>query len=211
MLKTTLFCSILLLSRISCFTFSSASVTPSDYYVNSVTTYSVTLIRETDDQLNPTPWNSSYIPSSSVTTITFPSQFNNAQLSSFTCMSIMVNLNPVVGYTCSLSGTTITVSNLFSGNVYVSQVDLSLGGIANPSSAVTTDAFIGTIGTDTSNNSPSADVTFQPANLASLTLSFKGGIVNRTSDMIVNLKTSNPIQSNGIITIQFPATLLWAR
>jgi hypothetical protein len=193
------------------FTFSSALVGVDNPQINAVATYTVTLSRSYDDSLNPTPWDSAVIQTTATATLHFPSQFSKSQLDIFSCISIMVNQNPVSGYTCTLSNTTIIVSNLFSGSDMVSEVDIVISGIVNPSSAVTTSAFIGTIDTDTSNDSPTAEVTFTPKTLSNLAISFKGGIVNRTSDMVISLTTVDPIPENGLITIQFPPTLLWAR
>lgn len=201
----------LLVLQTSSFTFSSAQISVSDLQINSVATYSFSLARSYDDSLNPTDWNSSFVPSSATATIIFPSQFTTSQLASFTCSSVMVNLNSVLTFSCSSSANTIIVSNLFSGSEYINQVDLTLDNIINPSSAVTTSAFLGTIETDISNDSPIADVTFSANSLSSLSVSFQGGVVNRTSDMIVTLTTTDAVPTNAIITVQFPATNQWAR
>jgi hypothetical protein len=61
-----------------------------------------------------------------------------------------VNFNSVTGFTCTLSGNTLTVSGLFNGIDKISEVDLFLSNIINPSSALTTSPFVGTIGSDVS-------------------------------------------------------------
>lgn len=109
----------LLILQTSSFTFSSALISVSDLQINSIATYSFTLARSYDDSLNPTDWNSSFISSSAIATIIFPSQFTSTQLTSFTCSSVMVNLNSIFTFSCSLSNNTITVSNLFSGSDYI--------------------------------------------------------------------------------------------
>jgi hypothetical protein len=86
-----------------------------------------------------------------------------------------------------------------------------LGNIVNPSSALTTSPFIATIGPDTSSNSAIAATSFAPGVLTGLTITFQGGIVNRTSDMIFSFTTTDSVAANGVITIQFPPTLIWAR
>lgn len=207
----TLFLLALLTIKANGFTFSSAQISVSDLQINSVATYAFSLARSYDDSLNPTDWNSTFVASSATATIIFPSQFASTQLSGFTCSSVMVNLNSVTTFSCSRSGNTIIVSNLFSGSEYISQVDITLDNIINPSSAVTTSAFLGTIATDISNDSPIADVTFSANSLSSVSVSFQGGIVNRTSDMIVTMTVNDAVPADGIVTVQFPATNQWAR
>lgn len=135
----------------------------------------------------------------------------SSQLTGVSCDSILVNFNAAVGFTCTLNGNTLTVSGLFNGNDNISEVDLFLSNIRNPSSALTTSPFVGTIGSDVSGSSSGATLTYTAANLAILTASFASGIVNRTSDLIFTLTTGQPIPSDGAITIRFPGTLLWAR
>lgn len=86
-----------------------------------------------------------------------------------------------------------------------------LDNIVNPAVALSTDPFIGVIGLDYSSSSPSAQLTFTPAILASLSVTFAGKVVNRTSDMIISMVTTNQIPVNGKVTVQFPSTLVWAR
>lgn len=100
----------------SSFTFSSAQISVSDLQINSIATYTFSLARSYDDSLNPTDWNSTFVSSSATATIIFPSQFASTQLAGFTCSSIMVNLNSVSTFSCSRSGNTIIISNLFSGS-----------------------------------------------------------------------------------------------
>jgi len=132
-------------------------------------------------------------------------------LSNFVCIDVSVNYNSITGYTCSLSGLTITISNAFTSISIVQDVIITLGGITNPAVALTSDPIIGTIGSDVSNNGVNSMLTFIKTYLTSLSISFPGGIVNRTSDMVCTLVTTNSIPQNGIITVLFPATLVWAR
>ena len=207
----TLFLLALLALSSRGFTFSSAQISVSDLQINSIATYSFSLGRSYDDSLNPTDWNSSFVSSSATANIIFPSQFASTQLAGFVCSSVMVNLNSVLTFSCTRSGNTIIVSSLFSGSEYISQVDITLDSIINPSSAVTTSAFLGTIAADISNDSPIADVTFSANSLSSLSVSFQGGVVNRTSDMIVTMMINDAVPANGIVTVLFPATNQWAR
>lgn len=70
-------------------------------------------------------------------TITFPSDYS---LSSPTCISVTINSNPVVGYSCSTSGNTVTVTNAFASlsNLSVFDAQLVLGNIVNPTPALYT-------------------------------------------------------------------------
>jgi hypothetical protein len=202
---------MVLIIEVNSFTFSAATVTVDNLQINAIATYTISLMRSYDDSLNPTDWNLTTVPSTATVTVTFPSQFTSAQLSGYSCVSVMVNIIDVTGYTCALSNNTLVISHVFTGSDLVSEVDITLGNIVNPFSAVTTNPFIGTMNTDTSSSSSAAEVTYLSNPLTSLNIYFQSGIVNRTSDLILNLVIADMIPASGLITISFPAALIWAR
>lgn len=80
-------------------------------------------------------------------TIRFPSQY---AITSPTCVSVTINSITVAGYTCSVVGNTITVENVFTNvaNLSIYDAELVIGNVLNPTPAVYTGEFIGTIGDD---------------------------------------------------------------
>lgn len=183
----------LALHQISAFTFATAIVNLDPYVINTTATYTIQLTRNQDDLFNPTAYNSIPIPPTATATILFPSQYTNSMLSNFVCVDVQVNFNSITGYTCNLAGITITISDAFTSTSIVSDLIVILGGITNPAVALTTDSIIGTIGSDVSNNGAGASVTFTKTYLTSLSISFPGGTVNRTSNLVCTLVTNNAI------------------
>ena len=88
---------------------------------------------------------------------------------------------------------------------------LTITGVINPGSALTSSPFIGTIGTDTSSSSTSAAVAFSAGQLSALTTSFQGGVVNQTNDLVITLVPAHQIPQNGVIQVQFPSSIRWTR
>ena len=78
-------------------------------------------------------------------TIRFPSQYT---LSAPTCVSVTINSITVSGFTCSVTGNTITVDGVFTNiaNLSINNAELVIGNVVNPTPAVFTGEFIGTIG-----------------------------------------------------------------
>lgn len=130
----------------------------------------------------------------------------------YQCIDVTLNdVNSATFTTCTLSGNTITITGVFTASSSVYNAIVTIGGIVNPAFALTTSAFVGTIGSDSSNNSTKADLNLLPALLSGISVTFSGKTVNKTSDMIVTLQTTNQIPANGSITVLFPSTVTWAR
>ncbi len=87
--------------------------------------------------------------SNATVTITFPSNYLVID-NSVTCLSISVDSIAVTNFSCSTSGKTVIFSNVFTSitNLYVRIVNAVVGNVLNPTPAILTGAFNGTIGAD---------------------------------------------------------------
>jgi hypothetical protein len=97
-----------------------------------------------------------------------------------TC-TVQVNSGSTNTHACSPSGNLITITGLFSTNTVVYNLTLWVTNILNPSPAITTSAFVGSIGTDNAvTNNGYSVVILQPGAFASCLMTFNPGYVNRT-------------------------------
>jgi hypothetical protein len=81
-------------------------------------------------------------------TVTFPDNYTT--ISNVTCVSVSVMGISVSNFSCNISGNTIIVSNAFTSlsNLGVTNVSLVVGNVLNPSPAIYTGTFSGSIGID---------------------------------------------------------------
>ena len=80
----------LLISIAKSFIFKSPNVVCTDYTINTVTTYTITLFRNTDPSLAPnTLWNTQYVPAGSNISVVFPSQY--ILRGNETCISLSIS------------------------------------------------------------------------------------------------------------------------
>lgn len=123
-------------------------------------------------------------------------------------VSAMVNGGVVSFPTYTITSNTITITGLFLNQTIVYNITLILTNMLNPSPAITTDAFTGTIGGDYAEPQYLRSVVvLQPAQFQSCYMTFNPSYVNRTSAMVVKINTTTLIPSNGIIQIVFPSNV----
>lgn len=189
------------------FQFASITVEPDSKIINTVTRYKFSYDRTQDDNLQATNYLTVPITSSDTATVTFP---NTYTLSTVTC-SLSINggtqFNPT---TCTVSGFKVIATGLVSSNTIVSSVALWITNVVNPSPAITTDYFYGTIGSDTSGSGTFAStVILLPSTFLSCSITFTPSTVNSTADMILTVVPQNSIGSSGSIVVQFPTNRRW--
>lgn len=85
-----------------------------------------------------------------------------------------------------------------------------ISNVLNPSPAITTSAFLATIGADYSANDPFSAVSLTPDVFNSATIGFNPVVVNTTGDMIVTLVNTNKLPAGSYIMVKFPNNLAWA-
>lgn len=114
----------MLLSVVHSFTFLYPSITVDVLTINQPATYSFFASRNQDVGLNPTPYASQPVPALSTIIIAFPSQYN---LTTTTpkCSSLLINDNPITGFTTSITGTNITISNAIPTSLAIANVTVS--------------------------------------------------------------------------------------
>ena len=96
--------------------------------------------RTFDNYGTETSWNTQAVITTATVRLIFPSDYTLS--GSETCNSVTVDSQLISGATCSISGNTITVNNVFStltgAALFVQQIDLQIGQVNNPSPALTT-------------------------------------------------------------------------
>ena len=189
------------------FTFASIIVEPDTKVINTVTRYKFTYDRTQDDNLLPTAYNSISITSSDTISVTFP---NSYTLTSVSC-TVSINAGtPITPSSCIVSGFKVIATGIVSSNTFVSSAVLTVNNVLNPTPALVTDYFYGTIGSDLSGSGYYAStVVLQPGTFASCYITFNPNIVNSTSDMILSIVPTNSIGSAGSIKVQFPTYRRW--
>ena len=129
------------------FEFASLVVAPSSTTINAVTSYNIYYNRAKDDNFADTDYDTIAIKSTDNITVTFPSTYS---LTTITC-SVSVNSGlEVTPTTCSISGNKVIAIGVVSADTYIATISFTISNIQNPSPAILTDYFTGTIGTDTS-------------------------------------------------------------
>lgn len=126
----------------------------------------------------------------SAVSVTFPSEYSLT--GSETCLTLDVisasQTYSLSGFSCSVSGNTISFQNSFTTvtDLYVKQVTINIGNILNPSPAVKTGSFTGSVGADIAVSNGGTAVQLEPATFSSCKISFgNGGYVNSTSPAII--------------------------
>lgn len=114
--------------------------------INTRTTYSFDFDRTKDDNFDATPYSTSLISTADTIKVNFPQAYT---LSSVTC-SISVDSGNWVTPSCSVVGQVVVVSNFLTASTPIGKVTLAVSNILNPTPAITTDYFTGSIGSDTS-------------------------------------------------------------
>ena len=209
--STVAFLLLLFAWNAACFTFSSVAVSMDTYTVGTQTTYYFYLDRQYDDSLAPTLWLNNTVPENATASVSFPAEYTSGLVGGAQCADVSVNDASISDYSCALSGNLLIISNAFASVSSVSSMYITIAGIVNPGSTITTSPFTAAIGEDSSGNSSSARVSFTAGQLASLAVSFAAGVVNQTSDMLISFTTGHAVPQNGAIQVTFPITLTWSR
>ena len=93
----------------------------------------------------------------------------------------------------------------------MASVVLFVSNVINPSPAIMTDYFYGSIGADVSGAGYYASsVILQAGAFVSCSITFNTTTVNSTADMILTIVPRNTIGSAGSIKVQFPSTRRWS-
>lgn len=188
----------MLLTLVHSFTFLYPSITVDVLTINKPATYSFFAARNQDVGLNPTAYASQPVPALSTIIIAFPAQYNLATTAP-SCSSLLINDSPVTGFTTSISGTNITISNAIPSSLAIANVTVACSNVTNPYPAITTDPFLFIIGQDVSANSTT--ITLTPGTFQLCTVTFSPAFVNTTGAMVVSIRPQNQILVNGFVEI----------
>lgn len=204
---------LLALPAVTPFVFREVKITAGSLITNTLTTYTAFFDRTQTTTFGPTAWSTTFLNTSSIATLAFPSNFS-LNASGITC-SYQLNLTGAfLPGSCSVSGTQVTLSNFLTATSTLSSLTLTVTNILNPFPGGRTGVFSGTVGPDSSFIRTSSDtqVTIAPAP-ATCSFTFAPAFVYSTGNMIFTMTTTNvfPLNSTvGTILIQFPSNKLWS-
>lgn len=175
--------------------------------INTLTTYQIDFDRTQDSNFQAsTLYLTSPITPSHTATVLFPNVYT---LTTVTCIASIdsgVQFNP----TCNVVGNRVIASNLVSVNTFIGKFSISILNVLNPSPAIETDYFTGTLGSDTSGPGYYASsIALEPGAFTSCYSTFTPTTVNSTADMLITLTPKNQILSTGYVVIQFPLIRRW--
>jgi hypothetical protein len=183
-------------------------VTADSTIINTLTTYQFDFDRTIDNNFQPTAYSTVLITSSSTAIINFPSIYT---LSTVSCI-ISVDEGSQFSPTCSVSGHQVIISNFVTSmtGVGIGKMSVWVSNILNPSPAITTDYFTGSIGSDTSGSGNFGSyIILQPGTFSFCSSTFNPTTVNSTGNMIISIVPTNQIDSTGYIVINFPSGKRW--
>lgn len=133
------------------FTFLYPNIQVDNSTINTVTTYTFDVIRDRDSNLNPTPYDTQFVPAGSTIIVTFPIQFDlTLTIPSCTQLSINDITIPLLQYTSSRSSNNIIISGAIPSDQAIASASIIISNVTNPYPALTTDPFIIKIGSDVS-------------------------------------------------------------
>ncbi len=144
------------------------------------------------------------MPGGSTITVTFPAEYT---LVSPGCSSVTINSVTVIGYTCSASGLTVTVSGAIPNDQFIDTAEVRLSNIVNPVPALATGEFHGSIGIDIAVPN-GGGVQLTAASFDSCSVTFDAAYVNQTSIMVINVDPKNSLGSTSSILVDLPTR--WA-
>ncbi len=148
------------------------------------------------------------VASGSTVTLTFPSTYT---ISMTLGVNAQVNSGAVLAPAFGIAGSVLTLTGLFPAQTTVYNLTLSISNVLNPSPAITTGPFTGTIGDDASQSiNQYSVVSLSPAKFSLCYMSFTPKYVYRTSAMVFNLTAKTALPVDGTIQIQFPSNV-WSR
>lgn len=181
------------------FEFASLIVSVADLTINTNTAYTIAYDRTIDDNFGNTNYASSAITSADAVTVTFPSTFT---LTTISCRVSVNNGAEIVPTSCGISGNQVIATGVVSTPTFIASLILTVENVFNPSPAIQTDYFIGTIGSDTSGTgSFGSNVQLEADEFTSCTVTFDPTTVNSTGAMVFTLVPKNAIGTAGEITI----------
>lgn len=199
---------LLIIRLVDCYEFASLTVNADSKIINTLTTYQFDFDRTQDNSFNPVnDYQNIIINSTDTISITFPSSYT---LTSISCI-ISIDAGAQFAPTCAASANQVTVRNFIVTPVIISKVSLWVSNILNPSPAILTAYFTGSIGND--NSGPgyyASSVQLEPSTFTSCYATFSPSTVNTTADMVFTLTPTNQILANGSLKIKFPSTRRWA-
>lgn len=197
-----------LLQTPQAYQFSSLIINPDQKTINTATVYQIDFDRTQDNNFNPTTlYQTVLIGPSDTITVTFPASY--AMPSGVSCV-IEVDGGGQFAPACAVSGRRVVVSGFVTGPRAIGKVSLWVSSITNPSPAILTDYFTGTIGSDTTGPGYYASqVQLEPSTFTSCYSTFSPTTVNSTADMLITLVPTNRIPADGYIVVKFPAGRRW--
>lgn len=139
------------------------------------------------------------VPPTATLTLTIPSVYT---FDYTITLSAVVNGGAAVFPNYTISSNIITVNNLFASTPIVSTVSIIIQNLRNPSPAIITDAFVGTIGTNYAEPIYlKSVVVLSPAPFQSCLMTFNPRFVNRTASMVLTIIPRTTIPANGGLQI----------
>jgi hypothetical protein len=112
-----------LLTIITNFTFLYPSISVSTLVINQPATYSFYAFRNSDVNLNPTPYSTQLVPASSQIIVLFPVQYN-LTISVPVCTALLINDSPISSFSTSITGNNFTISNAIPTSLAVANVTI---------------------------------------------------------------------------------------
>lgn len=198
------------MDTVGAFEFKAPYVSVNPTTINTLAQYTMSLQRQFTQDISSTPWNTQLVPAGAQLTVTFPIEFVLSGGESCDMVLIGGNMVSTFSFASVPSNRTIIVSGAINAAQYISDVTLVISNVLNPSPALTTSAFLATIGSDSSANDPFAAVTLTPGSFGQPMASFSPSTVNTTGNLIITVTLANKIPLGSAFTVTFPSSLSWA-
>ena len=129
------------------FEFASLVVSVANPIINTITAYTISYDRTKNDNFVTTNYATSAITATDTVKVTFPSTYT---LTTVTCTVSVNNGASITPSSCGISGNQVIATGVVSTPTFIASLILTVNNVLNPSPAIQTDYFIGTIGPDTS-------------------------------------------------------------
>lgn len=178
--------------------------------INTLAQYTVTLQRQFTQDIASTPWNTQLVPAGSQLIVNFPVEFIFSGNESCDLVLIGGNMPNTFSFVSNPGNRTITVSGAIDTAQYISDVTLVISNVLNPSPALTTSAFLASVGFDNSANDPFAAVTLTPGAFSQPMATFSPSTANTTGNLIITVTSANKMPIGSAFTVTFPSSLSWA-
>lgn len=129
------------------FEFASLEVAADTLTINSIAQYTFNFKRDQDDNFQTTAYSTNPIASSDTITVTFPNTYSLTTVSCLVTVDTGAEISPS---SCTVTGNQVTAAGIVNTDTFIATVIFKIGNVVNPSPAILTDYFTGTIGSDTS-------------------------------------------------------------